>query len=129
MALTDSTSSSSRPIRELRPIGAHRIISRPNRPAGRDSGQQRRAFIGFRTFWSRAFLRTDPPDDLRAAAQPDPVGQARHPVTLKTFVPAETDLGGMTVGQYLARLAAEATTIINARITGGRSTTWRSAAT
>jgi replicative DNA helicase len=37
------------------------------------------------------------------------------PVTLKTFVPAETDIGGMTVGQYLARLAAEATTIINAQ--------------
>lgn len=36
------------------------------------------------------------------------------PVTLKTFVPADTDIGGMTVGQYLARLAAEATTIINA---------------
>src|SRR5437899_1395403 len=30
------------------------------------------------------------------------------PVTLKTFVPAEVDLGGMTVAQYLARLAAEA---------------------
>src|SRR5207302_1804183 len=33
----------------------------------------------------------------------------------KTFLPAETDIGGMTVGQYLARLAAEATTIINAQ--------------
>jgi replicative DNA helicase len=36
------------------------------------------------------------------------------PVTLKTFVPAETEIAGMTVAQYLARLAAEATTIINA---------------
>src|SRR3984893_18620096 len=26
-------------------------------------------------------------------------------VTLKALVPAETDIGGMTVGQYLARLA------------------------
>src|SRR5258706_1694712 len=26
---------------------------------------------------------------------------ATTPVTLKTFVPAETDIGGMTVGQYL----------------------------
>src|ERR1022692_699370 len=44
------------------------------------------------------------------------MGQVATPVTLKTFVPAETDLGaGMTVGQYLARLAAEATTIINAQ--------------
>src|SRR6202167_6129037 len=43
------------------------------------------------------------------------MGKVATPVTLKTFVPADTDLGaGMTVGQYLARLAAEATTIINA---------------
>jgi replicative DNA helicase len=41
-------------------------------------------------------------------------GKVATPVTLKTFLPAETDIGGMTVGQYLARLAAEATTIINA---------------
>ena len=41
-------------------------------------------------------------------------GKIATPVTLKTFVPADTDIGGMTVGQYLARLAAEATTIINA---------------
>src|ERR1700735_4705271 len=43
------------------------------------------------------------------------MGKGATPGTLKTFVPADTDLGaGMTVGQYLARLAAEATTIINA---------------
>src|ERR1700716_3591044 len=42
------------------------------------------------------------------------MGKVATPVTLKPFVPAETDIGGMTVGQYLARLAAEATTIINA---------------
>ncbi|MCQ4005345.1 hypothetical protein, partial [Klebsiella pneumoniae] len=30
-------------------------------------------------------------------------------------LPADADLGGMTVAQYLARLAAEATTIINAQ--------------
>src|SRR5882757_4548395 len=41
-------------------------------------------------------------------------GKIATPVTLKTFLPADTDLGGMTVSQYLARLAAEATTIINA---------------
>ena len=41
-------------------------------------------------------------------------GKVATPVTVKTFVPAETDIGGMTVSQYLARLAAEATTIINA---------------
>lgn len=42
-------------------------------------------------------------------------GKIATPVTLKTFVPADTDIGGMTVAQYLARLAAEATTIINAQ--------------
>src|SRR5213595_3220653 len=36
------------------------------------------------------------------------MGKIATPVTLKTFLPAETDIGGMTVGQYLARLAAEA---------------------
>jgi replicative DNA helicase len=40
-------------------------------------------------------------------------GKVATPVTLKTFLPADTDLGGMTVAQYIARLAAEATTIIN----------------
>src|SRR5690242_11375319 len=35
-------------------------------------------------------------------------GKIATPVTVKTFVPAETDIGGMTVSQYLARLAAEA---------------------
>jgi replicative DNA helicase len=43
------------------------------------------------------------------------MGKVATPVTLKTFLPADTDIGGMTVGQYLARLAAEATTIINAK--------------
>src|SRR3979409_183482 len=43
------------------------------------------------------------------------MGKIATPVTLKPFLPAETDIGGMTVGQYLARLAAEATTIINAQ--------------
>src|SRR6201992_2846218 len=42
-------------------------------------------------------------------------GKVATPVTLKTFLPADTDIGGMTVSQYLARLAAEATTIINAQ--------------
>src|ERR1700754_3245653 len=43
------------------------------------------------------------------------MGKVATPVTLKTFLPADTDIGGMTVAQYLARLAAEATTIINAQ--------------
>src|ERR1700678_3878689 len=42
-------------------------------------------------------------------------GKVATRVTLKPFLPADTDIGGMTVSQYLARLAAEATTIINAQ--------------
>src|SRR5947199_3566874 len=41
-------------------------------------------------------------------------GKIATPVTLKTFLPADVDIAGMALGQYLARLAAEATTIINA---------------
>ncbi len=41
-------------------------------------------------------------------------GKIATPVTLKTFLDATIDIGGMTLSQYLARLAAEATTIINA---------------
>jgi replicative DNA helicase len=41
-------------------------------------------------------------------------GKLASPVTLKTFVPTGLDIAGMTIAQYLARLAAEATTIINA---------------
>src|SRR6266699_3643753 len=41
-------------------------------------------------------------------------GKLASPVTLKTFLPADIDIAGLTVAQYLARLAAEATTIINA---------------
>ncbi len=37
-----------------------------------------------------------------------------NPVTLKTFLPADLAIGDITLNQYLARLAAEATTIINA---------------
>ena len=40
-------------------------------------------------------------------------GKIATPITLKTFL-GDHDLGGITVPQYLARLAAEATTIINA---------------
>ncbi|HLW92812.1 MAG TPA: replicative DNA helicase [Roseiarcus sp.] len=40
-------------------------------------------------------------------------GKLATPITIKTFL-GEHDLGGVTIPQYLARLAAEATTIINA---------------
>jgi replicative DNA helicase len=36
------------------------------------------------------------------------------PITIKTFLPANLDIAGLSPSQYLARLAAEATTIINA---------------
>ncbi len=41
-------------------------------------------------------------------------GKLATPVTLKTFLPGDLDIAGLSVNQYLARLAAEATTIINA---------------
>ena len=41
-------------------------------------------------------------------------GKLATPITLKTFLDGNIDIGGVTVSQYLARLAAEATTIINA---------------
>ena len=41
-------------------------------------------------------------------------GKIATPVTLKTFLPNDMDIGGLNASQYLARLAAEATTVINA---------------
>jgi replicative DNA helicase len=41
-------------------------------------------------------------------------GKLASPVTVKTFLPAEVEIAGLKVGQYLTRLATEATTIINA---------------
>jgi replicative DNA helicase len=41
-------------------------------------------------------------------------GKTATPITLKTFLPSDIDVAGLTISQYLARLAAEATTVINA---------------
>jgi len=41
-------------------------------------------------------------------------GKRASPITLKTFFPTDLVIEGLTINQYLARLAAEATTIINA---------------
>src|SRR5437763_9014752 len=41
-------------------------------------------------------------------------GKVATPLTLKTFLPDNVSIGTLTVSQYLARLAAEATTVINA---------------
>ena len=42
------------------------------------------------------------------------MGKTANPVTIKTFLPADEKVGTLTMAQYLARLAAEAVTIINA---------------
>jgi replicative DNA helicase len=42
------------------------------------------------------------------------MGKMANPVTIKTFLPAEERVGELTVAQYLARLAGEAVTVINA---------------
>ncbi len=42
------------------------------------------------------------------------MGKMANPVTIKTFLPADAKVGDMTVAIYLARLAAEAVTVINA---------------
>jgi replicative DNA helicase len=41
-------------------------------------------------------------------------GKVASPITVKSFLSSEHEVGGLTVSQYLARLAAEATTVINA---------------
>src|ERR1043165_6041672 len=41
-------------------------------------------------------------------------GKVATPITLRTFLGTDLDMGGLTVPQYLARLATEATTVINA---------------
>src|SRR3954465_12212162 len=41
-------------------------------------------------------------------------GKVASPVPLTTFLPPDLDVAGLTASQYLARLAAEATTVINA---------------
>jgi replicative DNA helicase len=42
------------------------------------------------------------------------VGKLATPVTLKSYLPADLDIAGMSLDRYLARLCAEATTVINA---------------
>ncbi|HBF28169.1 DnaB-like helicase N-terminal domain-containing protein, partial [Rhizobium sp.] len=42
------------------------------------------------------------------------MGKTANPVTIKTFLAADDKVGDLTVAQYLARLASEAVSIINA---------------
>jgi replicative DNA helicase len=51
---------------------------------------------------------------FEVAGQQIRMGKTSNPVTIKTFLPADEKVGDITVAQYLARLAAEAVTIINA---------------
>ena len=51
---------------------------------------------------------------FRVASEMIRAAKTANPVTIKTFLPADEKIGDMTIAQYLARLAAEATTIINA---------------
>ena len=51
---------------------------------------------------------------FEVAAEIIRMGKTANPVTIKTFLPAEQKVGDLTVAQYLARLASEAVTIINA---------------
>ena len=41
-------------------------------------------------------------------------GKLATPVTLKNYLPADLDIAGISLNRYLARLCAEATTVINA---------------
>src|SRR6202451_886635 len=60
------------------------------------------------------FLETIHQRVFELAASLIRAGKLATPATLKTFLPAELDIAGLSLNQYLARLAAEATTIINA---------------
>jgi replicative DNA helicase len=51
---------------------------------------------------------------FEVAAELIRMGKMANPVTMKTFLPADEKVGDMTVAHYLARLAAEAVTVINA---------------
>jgi len=53
-------------------------------------------------------------DIYKVAADMIRATKTANPVTIKTFLPANDKVGELSVAQYLARLAAEATTIINA---------------
>jgi hypothetical protein len=57
------------------------------------------------------------------------MGKVATPVTLKTFLPAETDIGGMTIGQYLARSRPKRPPSSTPKITGEQSMTCHCGAT
>ncbi len=115
-----------------KPEGAHARRSRdqgsdrPLLPAGAAQCGGEQALLGAILVYNEAFYRVS--DFLRPEHFYEPIharifelcgalvraGKTAHAVTLKTFLPADLDVAGLTGPRYLARLAAEATTIINA---------------
>jgi len=58
---------------------------------------------GFRFPQSGTLLRANSPENIPAYARPDfAPARWRTPVTLKTFIGADVDIGGMTVSQSCA---------------------------
>src|SRR5690606_26634821 len=51
---------------------------------------------------------------FEVAAELIRMGRVANPVTMRPFLPVEEKVGPLTVAHYLARLAAEAVTVINA---------------
>ena len=88
-------------------------ISTPSRRCSARSWSTTRRSTGSPTSSARPFLRASAPAIFEIAAELIRAGKVATPITLKTFL-GDQDLGGVTVSQYLARLAAEATTVINA---------------
>src|SRR3954462_13504563 len=106
-----------------------RKLSEPAAPAYRNAPQNieaEQAVLGAILVNNEAFYRVS--DFLEPAHFFEPIhqkiyelgssliraGKVASPVTLKTFLPPDLDIACMTPSQYLARLAAEATTVINA---------------
>ena len=92
-----------------------RIISRRSRPCSAPSWSTTRRSIGSRASSSPIISMTLCMRRIyEATAKLILSGKRATPITLKTFFQADAPAGELTVPQYLGRLAANATTIINA---------------
>ena len=110
-------SPASSPTNRRRNIVPHRTTSRRSRRCWARSSSTTRRFTASRIFSSPSISSSrSTRRSTSIAREPDPRRQDRHAGDAED-VPARraSTSAGMTVGQYLARLAAEATTIINAR--------------
>ena len=90
-----------------------RTISRRNRRCSAPSSSTTTPSTASRTFSRPSIFPRNCTGASTSRGQLIRAGKLATPITLKTFL-GEHDLGGITIPQYLARLAAEATTIINA---------------